>query len=540
MSTSLFSINITSENTISPNVRINGNFRVIITGTWSGIITLQKEVTPDWYDVDNFTTNVNKKYNSDGVYRLICKSGNYVSGTAVCSLNLVNHNEHDTDYNDIIDVNKLGLDSITGDVQLGDESAVWTVPGIVNSVGVGTHPADLLQGQISCRGVRQSYSDEILPWTLLDDCTDHTDWTAVGAGATVESDSTYSRIGRKSVKLTSGAGTSGSMDLTVNQVFDGQIKLWLYITDFSKLASMRVFLTSANFAKYFEAPLGVHHNGWNCILLTQRDFTINSGGESWDNTMTKLRFRISAASGQTPVVYLDAVYVGGRSKAKAIISFDDSNVAQYTIAYPYMQNLGFRGVIYNDAVHSSSNNVAYLTTDNLAELYDAGWDICVHGGTELTTLENVAAQKAEILFHQKLLTDNGFVRDNMHLHYAYPGGVFNDDSITALTELGFLTSRDIQNHTQANVLDNRWFLMREMIDYTFSDAQMEGRIDEAIERGGTVHLNFHKLIESGGTDSTQIYIEQFEHIMDYLKSKVDAGLIEVMTLTEWYKEAKRR
>lgn len=136
MSTLLCSLNITSDNIYSSEFKIDNKFKLVISGTWNGIVTLQQKYTPDWYDVDNFTSNVNKKYNGNGIYRFIVKSGNYTSGTITCGLYLVNENDNDADFNDIIDSGKLGLDELTGALQLGDASAVWSVPGSMSVSGV--------------------------------------------------------------------------------------------------------------------------------------------------------------------------------------------------------------------------------------------------------------------------------------------------------------------------------------------------------------------------------------------------------------------
>lgn len=89
---------ISAANNFSSDIQVTGigesrRFTITITGTWVATVTLQRSigVTGSWSDVANYTTNQAITY-ADGLdnqtvfYRIGIKTGNYTSGTAVCTL----------------------------------------------------------------------------------------------------------------------------------------------------------------------------------------------------------------------------------------------------------------------------------------------------------------------------------------------------------------------------------------------------------------------------------------------------------------------
>ena len=85
-------------NVFSNPIQVTGltarrGFGIVITGTFSGTVTLQQSIGAigSWTDVTNWTGPISTSYNDSLdnqiiFYRLGIKAGNYTSGTAVCSL----------------------------------------------------------------------------------------------------------------------------------------------------------------------------------------------------------------------------------------------------------------------------------------------------------------------------------------------------------------------------------------------------------------------------------------------------------------------
>ena len=89
---------IAAQNTFSNNIQVTGvgenrRFAITITGTWVATVTVQRSigVVGNWVDVVSYTTNQATTF-ADGLdnqlvfYRIGIKTGNYTSGTAVCTL----------------------------------------------------------------------------------------------------------------------------------------------------------------------------------------------------------------------------------------------------------------------------------------------------------------------------------------------------------------------------------------------------------------------------------------------------------------------
>lgn len=92
------SANISAANTFTNTIEVTGTgesrrFAIMITGTWSATVTLQRSVgvTGNWVDVTSYTTNQATTYadsldNQTVFYRLGVKSGAFTSGTVVATL----------------------------------------------------------------------------------------------------------------------------------------------------------------------------------------------------------------------------------------------------------------------------------------------------------------------------------------------------------------------------------------------------------------------------------------------------------------------
>ena len=79
---------IAAENTFSTPARVLGHFNVSISGTWQGILWLQRKLTGQetFNDVSAFTDNIEIVHFEPEVgalYRIGAKEGEFTSGSAV-------------------------------------------------------------------------------------------------------------------------------------------------------------------------------------------------------------------------------------------------------------------------------------------------------------------------------------------------------------------------------------------------------------------------------------------------------------------------
>ena len=373
--------------------------------------------------------------------------------------------------------------------------------------------------------------------TLFEDFETSGDWTPGGdAGGSWTIDGTYYKVGSNSAKIVApSAGGYFATKVISKKFTDDTFSFWVYIptfTDQTNMFSIGIYLSSTtNFSKYMLCnAVGYYHVGWNKILLRKSDFTA-SGGESWNNTMVRLRFRGNADDGKC-TMYLDNLEIGGISRTKVVISFDDGWDSQYNVGFYYMKQYNLKGTSY--LIGELVDTTNYMTLAQVKELKDNGWDICTHGLNNLTTLEDEAACVAEISTNMKFIVNNGLSYKNSHLHYAYPNGGYNQNALDALDSLGFLTARTIIDRVQGNVMDNPLLLSRQAIINTTTLAAAEAYVDRVIATGGCLILNFHKLVASPSAD-TEWGIDDFASLVAYIAGKRNSGYLDVVTTPAWYR-----
>ena len=100
-------------------------------------------------------------------------------------------------------------------------------------------------------------------------------------------------------------------------------------------------------------------------------------------------------------------------------------------------------------------------------------------------------------------------------------------------KIGAYTATSTIEKLQYCALDNLYLLTRRNLGNTISLATSKGYVDSAIDEGMTLILQMHKLVASPAA-ATEWAITDFQALVDYVVSK--KNLIEVVTLTEWYKQ----
>jgi len=376
---------------------------------------------------------------------------------------------------------------------------------------------------------------EILAGTLFEDF--ESGWTRDSALDTVTCPSTdYFKSGAGSTMLTIGATrANGSMTKTINTVVDiGSSSIWVYIVDTTKLATTGIVFyvsSTTDFSKYFSAsyPKAALHNGWNKLIFSKGKW-VASSGEDWANTMVRLRIRQYADGTNSSTCYYDKWNIKEYSKPKILIDFDDNWGSAFTEGYGYMQPLGLKGNIY--VIRDAVDALNYMTTANLQTVYGAGWDLATHGIYDLTTLEDQAAMETDIAYNKAFLTTNGFTRASDH--YAYPLGGYNDTAIAAVSNTGFKTARTtLPRQVQSDEIDNALLLTSRPIISTTTLAVAKSYIDDATAYGGTMRIFFHKLVASPSAE-TEWAISDFQALMDYILARKNEGILDVVTISEWY------
>ena len=117
-----------------------------------------------------------------------------------------------------------------------------------------------------------------------------------------------------------------------------------------------------------------------------------------------------------------------------IITFDDGNLDNYTVAYPIMQKYGFTGVLYIPYYFIGGDG--YMSVDQIKEMAAAGWEVGSHSLThaELTTLSPDRLQDEIVESREKLQELLGVPI----LTFAYPFGEVGSAEVDYVKFAGYI------------------------------------------------------------------------------------------------------
>lgn len=116
-----------------------------------------------------------------------------------------------------------------------------------------------------------------------------------------------------------------------------------------------------------------------------------------------------------------------------VISFDDGDDDVYINAFPIMQKYGYVGTFYLIASRIDGKNV--VTTDHVAELVAAGWEIGSHSNTHVDLSKNHDALPFEVVTSRDDLQYRLQVPVNT---FAYPFGAIDPAVVNAVANNGYL------------------------------------------------------------------------------------------------------
>lgn len=370
------------------------------------------------------------------------------------------------------------------------------------------------------------------------------DWT-VTSGAAVADTTNFLTGATQSIQLSSDSGANGVMTKTISADLSQSavISLYVYITTATNLSDFVFYLSNdSGFANYYSININPNGNlwgmapGWNKLLIPRGNFSA-TGSPSWGTTFTRLRLRIDSGSGVLSGSFGQIGY-GGYSRPKIIMGFDDGLASQYTEAYTYMRKYLMTGSCYIIGGKISALPT-YMTQAQMQEMYDAGWDIGNHTWTHptLTSLTS-AQQKGEFQSTHNKLVSLGWTRNDGHRHGAYPGGAYDATVQASLAAIDppMLTYRSLSERSEINGIDQggQYALKLHNLVQTTTLASMTGWVDDAVNAGDTVEFLIHDMVASKST-SIQINIADFESLIDYIQARRAAGLLDVVTKSEWYK-----
>jgi peptidoglycan/xylan/chitin deacetylase (PgdA/CDA1 family) len=125
-----------------------------------------------------------------------------------------------------------------------------------------------------------------------------------------------------------------------------------------------------------------------------------------------------------------------------ILTFDDGSETTYTTALPILQRYGFTGVSY--IVRNYLGIPRYMSADQIRGLYAAGWEIGSHGLSHIELTSQPRKHEAEVIESRRRLEK---LLGVPVLSFAYPFGVYDDDSLIYVRNAGYIAAMGLGNDT---------------------------------------------------------------------------------------------
>jgi peptidoglycan/xylan/chitin deacetylase (PgdA/CDA1 family) len=151
----------------------------------------------------------------------------------------------------------------------------------------------------------------------------------------------------------------------------------------------------------------------------------------------KAQMKILADSGYQTILpdqlYNYLAYGEALPEKPVMLTFDDTDLDQYTLAYPEMKKYGFKGVFFIMTV--SLGKPRYMSKDQLKELGEQGHILGSHTWDHKNVKKYEAADwPIQVEKPSKLLES---ITGKPVEYFAYPFGLWNPEAIPFLKERGF-------------------------------------------------------------------------------------------------------
>jgi len=158
------------------------------------------------------------------------------------------------------------------------------------------------------------------------------------------------------------------------------------------------------------------------------------------------------------------IYNGGEIPQRpVVITFDDGNIDNYSNALPILKKYGFVATFY--IVETYINGAEMISTDQVKELIQNGWEIGSHSSTH-PHLPNISEDllAGEIRMSKLGLEEKLGVPVNS---FAYPFGEINDNIIRLTSSYGYKSAVGLGN-TSTHSMQSIFYLSRIEIENDFS------------------------------------------------------------------------
>ncbi|MDD4298151.1 MAG: polysaccharide deacetylase family protein, partial [Bacilli bacterium] len=164
------------------------------------------------------------------------------------------------------------------------------------------------------------------------------------------------------------------------------------------------------------------------------------------------------------------------------------------------------------------------------ELYNQNWDLLNHTYDHLVLNDsNINKQIKSITRGSKWLEKNGFI--NHHRVLIYPEGKYNDNTIKALNNMNYTSTRGIESGFNLNQPGNLYDIKVKNILPNTKVNEVKEWINYIIDNNLTLILLFHKLDNNIDKTKMKYKKKDFYKIIDYIDT--NKNNLNIITYSEW-------
>ncbi len=420
----------------------------------------------------------------------------------------------------------------------------WTLDGQA-LVGPDGHARSLRAGRAPAVGTKGTISEGVAFSTLEAA-------TFTGTNGSGEFDEEAGPFGNIPAILTVNAGSTGNSASVIDETISGEFldDGGQFIIVCERVSGMNtgnriqiIFSSNGKASKTATVTYDMNLAHGDLIFFRvypgSNDFTF-AGSESFANTMNYMEIRVDSTGGTAGgVLKVHGVWRYQRQRTAVCIGVDDGLVSQYRTAFQYMTQRGLTGYM---AVSEDYVDGNYMSIEQMQEMYDAGWDLVVHGSKNHNdaSLTTPALLTAEIRRNRDFLLENGWTRGANC--YVYPGGVINSTlgSKAILTSLGFRAARLVTTGTSPShqVMTSRWGIDDPLampardLSGAYSAASDLSLVDRAIDNGSSAIFYGHAFVRaSPGAD--QMTYAEFKTFIDGVADRARDGKVDVLGMAQF-------
>lgn len=257
--------------------------------------------------------------------------------------------------------------------------------------------------------------------------------------------------------------------------------------------------------------------------------------------ITNLRLQIKRYStSETRPIFIGPVRYGSTGKTKIAFSFDDNKISLYSNVLPLLKKFGYVGTLFAMGDFASFDGVTKINMAQLRQMKDAGWTIATHTRNHynhLTQYKTRDERYADIMDQVNWAKENNFDWDI----FAWPGGAILDDSKDILLENGIKAGFTYTSAAATQLVKtsgrlgfaDRYCLPRTPLEGTTTKVltDSETAINFALACGGSIIFSCHD-VTSAATSATHTNLTEFETVLQNIKNRERAGLLEVVSLRD--------